>query len=50
MSWAVSSLLMPRICWEKKGSEKIRISGSAITTATAPVRRVTRVRAAWLGM
>ena len=40
---------MPRICWEKKGSEKNRVSGSATITATAPVRRVTSDRAAGLG-
>lgn len=40
---------MPRICWEKNGSEKIRNSGSSMITATAPLRRVTRVRAAWFG-
>ncbi len=33
----------------KCGSSKIRGSGSDTTTATASVRRVTSVRAAWLG-
>lgn len=49
-SCAFNSRLIPRIWREKKGSEKIRNSGSSMITATAPLRRVTRVRAAWFGM
>ena len=37
LSCAVSSLLMPRTCWAKKGSAKNRVSGSATTTAMASV-------------
>ncbi len=40
---------MPRSCREKNGSVNTRLSGSAMTTATAPVRRVTRERAAMFG-
>ncbi len=40
---------MPRIFCSKNGSENTRNSGSAMITATAPVRRVTRDRAAWFG-
>ena len=40
---------MPRSWRAKKGSAKTLVSGSAITTATASCRRVTRLRAAWFG-
>lgn len=40
---------MPSSCSAKNGSVKTRVSGSATITATASLRRVTRVRAAWFG-
>ena len=40
---------MPRTTPAKNGSPKTRSSDSAMTSATASVRWVTRVRAAWLG-
>lgn len=40
---------MPRSWSAKNGSAKTRVSGSAMTTAIASWRFVTRLRAAWLG-
>ena len=48
-SFSASTRLTARRVCAKNGSEKTRSSGSGTTTATDPVRRVTKLRAAGLG-